>query len=209
MTQKRFHAVCKLQRRKPEKTLTPEERREATENEYLRVFNREADRGRGRVEVCFPACQGFETEDRGLFEAHMADAHNITKGSYAPKKGGGTKADVVPAKMWNGPRLTAEGKDFEPTGLQPGATVTWHELVPTGETYTEHTPELGTREVVVREWAERSGQVWSLAPYPKSAWVIPFEKRDGELAVRVRAQGLDERLEHEATWTANGYRDAA
>lgn len=131
----------------------------------------------------------FHSTEPALFEQHMRDVHN-----------GGIKirAKGLPKRLWTGPRLTDEGKPFEPTGFELGATVTWWQLVPTGETFWD--PANGT--VDVQEWVERSGQVWSLAH--RGVWVIPFAEipDETELAVLVRKSVLSDRLEAAHTWHA-------
>ena len=88
------------------------------------------------------------------------------------------------------PRQT---KPFEPTGLDVGATVTWKQLVETGETYVDG--DSGSlREVPIREYVERSGQVWSLAY--KGVWVIPFEPLENELAVKVYKDKWSTEIRH-------------
>lgn len=104
----------------------------------------------------------LETKDRAELEAHMRDVHggglyrwdngslsqNVTEvRNYTPR--------VAAVKPWKAPALKADGLLFEPKALEPGAEVSW----PIGGVM------------------DRSGQVWSAGPYPKSAWVVPDEPR--------------------------------
>ena len=163
----------------------------------------------------------FETEDAELFEAHMLEVHGAKKGmcakralrkvngreTWGPIEGFASLRLRAPVRLgkglWTGPRLTEEGRPFEPKDLEPGATVAWRELVGTGE-YVE-TIELGRRER--REWVERSGQVWCTGWRPRSAWVIPFETFEGEQAVMVEQRSNGE-LEHYSTQMSPGRRAA-
>lgn len=147
-----------------------------------------------------------EFTDPAAFDQHMKDLHG-------KKPITGDSAPLVKRTRgkWRGPRLTDEGKPFEPKDLEPGATVTWRELVGTGVFRTERRYDYVTKqdipfEVEEREPVERSGQVWSSAPYPKSAWVVPFEPFEGEFAVLVREDRWG-RLEHSQTWSTAGYKD--
>lgn len=122
----------------------------------------------------------FETENAALFEAHMAD-----HGKRALTSRRNIRAS------WRPPRLSEGGKPFEPTGLEPGATITWTQLVPSGETETGRRYDYAQRrdiffEVDVCRPVERSGQVWSAAYRPKSAWVRPLDPFPGEYAVLVQ-----------------------
>lgn len=153
-----------------------------------------------------------EFDQPELFEAHMLEAHGAKPGMCAkrhshkangreiwgPIEGfihrGDRKQIRFGQGLWRAPRLTEDGKPFEPKDLEPGATVTWRELVGTGE-FLE-TVELGRRER--REWVDRSGQVWCAGWRPNSAWVIPFEKLEGEQAVMVEQRSNGE-LEHYST----------
>lgn len=146
-------------------------------------------------------CGGLEFNDSALFEAHMYQVHGAKPGQRPAVQAasGWERISRPPMKVrpWRGPRLTEDGKPFEPVDLEPGATVIWRELVPTGETYIDG--DLGQRaERPVREWVERSGQVWDRAWRPKSAWVIPFDKRPGETAVMVETR-YGGSLEHYST----------
>lgn len=182
-----FKATCRLTRSKPEKTLTAEERAQAKAEDLPRWFN--TGLSTPRWEVKFPACTGYDTEDPLLFEGHMLTQHGVRP--RAPKQLRLGKG------LWTGPKLTEEGRPLEPTGLEPGATVTWRELVPTGETYVDGDGGQ-LRERPVRDWVERSGQVWCAGWRPKSVWVVPFEPLEGEQAVMVE-QRLNGELEHYST----------
>lgn len=143
----------------------------------------------------------FSTEDATLFDAHMLDVH-----SQKPIKGYGDTAEYKALhRLWRGPKLAEDGKPFEPAGLEPGATVTWSQLVETGETYFDG--ELG-RRVEQRKTVERSGQVWSAAPGPRSAWVVPFEPLEGERCVLL-ALDRDGEAYHRETWTVRDAERAA
>jgi hypothetical protein len=87
-------------------------------------------------------------------------------------------------RPWKPPRLSPDGKPFEPEGFHPGATVTWKQLV--------------SVDGAPRDWVERAGQVWSDGWMPKSVWVIPFEPLAGERAVLVQQERYG-RYEH-STW---------
>lgn len=156
--------------------------------------------------------EAFEVNGPALFEAHMLTEHGAKPGMCAKRAHRTVNGQTVWGKidgfthrgdrkqlrlgkgLWNGPKLTEEGKPFEPSGLEPGATVTWREFVGSGEFYED--PALGTVER--KYWAERSGQVWCEGWRPKSAWVIPFTPLEGEQAVMVeqRSNGV---LEHYST----------
>lgn len=118
----------------------------------------------------------FETTDTGLFEDHMRELHGVKLGHCL---GGGRLLTPQP-RGYRRPALRPEGRPFDPTGLQPGATVTWIETLDTEETYYDE--ELG-RRVAVKRSIERTGQVWAPGPPAKSAWVIPEELHEGESAV--------------------------
>lgn len=153
-----------------------------------------------------------EFDQAELFEAHMLEAHSAKPGMCAKrslKRVNGrdvfgpiegftalrVRAQVRYGKgLWRGPKLTEDGKPFEPTDLEPGAAVTWRQLVGTGEFF--ETVEHGRRER--RDWVERSGQVWCDGWRPRSVWVIPFELLEGEQAVMVEQRSSGE-LEHYST----------
>lgn len=154
----------------------------------------------------------FETDDAELFEAHMLEAHGAKPGMCAKRRvrkvngqeiwgpiegfihRGDRKQIRFGQGLWRAPRLTEAGKPFEPKDLEPGATVTWRELIGTGEFFESGYSGRTER----REWVERSGQVWCAGWRPNSAWVIPFEKLEGEQAVMVEQRSNGE-LEHYST----------
>lgn len=135
----------------------------------------------------------FESSDTVEFLLHMKKVHNGGRRIPAPKL----------------PKLKPEGyaprqsKEFRPEGLEVGATISWRQLVPTGETYYDD--DLArTRDVL--EWVERTGQVWSLGDYPRSAWAVPFDEipDEAEVAVLVREDPYvlpdQPAFRHERTW---------
>lgn len=116
-----------------------------------------------------------EFDDPALFEAHLLTARKATPGmavkreTWKDKHGGHIRYGKILGwthrsgtfkrlTLWRAPRLIEAGKAFAPAGLEPGATVTW-------------------KECVDHEWVERSGQVWCEGWRPRSAWVVPFERR--------------------------------
>lgn len=79
----RFHARCNLTERRWERRLTAGEAAEAKANGYPRFFNQidservDRETGKhGRWEIGFPACGGFETDDRAAYDRHMLEVHN-------------------------------------------------------------------------------------------------------------------------------------
>jgi len=125
----------------------------------------------------------FESRDAAAFEKHMKVVH----------RGGVTIALTKLPKLKPAGYTPRQTKPFEPTGLDVGATVTWKQLVETGETYVDG--DSGSlREVPIREYVERSGQVWSLAY--KGVWVIPFEPLENELAVKVYKDKWSTEIRH-------------
>lgn len=143
----------------------------------------------------------FAFTDPYLFDQHMADVHELKS-----IKGYGDSAEYKALhRLWRGPRLAEDGKPFEPTGLEPGATVTWSQLIETGETYFDE--ELG-RRVEQRQTVERSGQAWSAGPAPKSAWVVPFEPLEGERCVLL-VMDRDGQPYYRDTWTVRDAERAA
>lgn len=200
MTRKRFHAVCRLP--------VPVRVQDLTE-EQEKIRSSSAVKHKG--EWCALVPHDHEFDDPYLFDEHMKSVHGR---SIARKVWSDSDAPLLPmpVKMWKPARLPQDGKPFEPTGLQPGATVTWRELVPTGETVREVRYDHEQKRDVywdrpLRDWVERSGQVWSSLG-AKSAWVVPFEPFEGELAVCVHEEKYAG-LRHERTWTRVGYKDAA
>lgn len=150
----------------------------------------------------------FETEDVAELRHHLETAHDNRKRSTQRDERGRPVSRLVRINVnlpqppmrsrWKAPRLTEDGKPFEPRDLDPGAEVTWRELLPNPDAPYGH------------KWAERSGQVWCTGWAPKSAWVIPFEKFEGETAVLVTVNKLDKRLEHHSTqYLGNGSRRAS
>jgi hypothetical protein len=118
----------------------------------------------------------LDTHDPEAFIAHVKTFH-----------GGGRRVRAAglpkPKPAGYAPRQT---KPFAPEGLQVGADITWREAVPTGD--MRRVGDFGDhREVPVTEWVERTGQIWSLGGYPRSAWVIPYDEipDEAELAVLV------------------------
>ena len=138
----------------------------------------------------------FDSTDPSAFVEHMKTVH-----------GGGMKFRVprLPKRLWTGPKPTENGRPFAPTGLEPGAAVTWHQLVPTGETYFDN--ELG-RTCHVQEWIERSGQAWSRGPYG-GAWVVPDDEISDEAEIAVLVREVAGRLEAHQTFRATAARAAA
>ena len=101
---RKFHAVCHLKRWEPEKKLTPEVRREAAEKGYARRFNRDAERGKGRIEIGFPTCTGFETDDRAAFERHMADVHGRKSRQRGVWSSTPSELPWATTPLWKAPR---------------------------------------------------------------------------------------------------------
>lgn len=110
--------------------------------------------------------------DSGSIDPHIMEVRN-----YKPRT-------PSPVPMWKSPRLTEEGKPFEPTGLEIGARV---------------------------EWDGRTGQVWSLGSAPKSVWVVPDEpsvqSKDGagtrhELAALLVQLPGGRLSEHQTSWSS-------
>jgi hypothetical protein len=64
-------------------------------------------------------------------------------------------------QMWTAPRRRKAL--YAPEAMLPGASITWTHRYPDG------------REV------ERTGQVWSQAPMPRSVWVVPAERLPGDV----------------------------
>lgn len=130
-------------------------------------------------------------------------------------KGHGRRPIVVPKlpKLKKPGYVPAQTKPIEfdvPGKIITGSRVVWSELVDTGETYTDD--ETGrTRPVLER--VTRSGQVWSLGGPSKSAWVVPYEPREGEIAVLVRQRSYvlpgEPHFTHEMTWAPAHERKAA
>lgn len=138
----------------------------------------------------------FATADRDLFEDHMRELHGVKIGHCL---GGGRLLTPQP-RGYRRPALRPEGRPFNPTGLQPGAMITWIEPVDTAETYYDE--ELG-RRVVVKRSVERTGQVWSPGSPARSAWVIPEELRAGETAVLLVDGGSGHLRVHERAQPKN------
>ncbi|MEV6413872.1 hypothetical protein [Kribbella sp. NPDC051718] len=147
---------------------------------------------------CAPQGVPFETTDPALFDTHMLEVHNRKLGHVwvdHDSRTGGKFAAATPgwvrdaAKPWKY-RAVKNSKTFEPKPMEPGADVTWKELVETGAVRVEpkwsdertgqFVPE---RRYPVTEWVERTGQVWSLGYWPKSVWVVPYLPFRGELSV--------------------------
>lgn len=146
-----------------------------------------------------PVMCDLHITDPTLFVEHMTKTHGIKSFPRTPQW-------VTAARRpWKVRRLRKDPEPFAPTGFEPGATVTWKQLVPTGETRTEErNPRPGTAagsrsSGPVREWVERSGQVWSLGSAPKSAWVIPYQRFAGEHAVLVQ-ESYGGTLREHSTW---------
>lgn len=106
-----FNARCRLKRRVPEERMTPELWDRAVALDYTREFlemasgrvDKEKHR-RGRWEIVFQSCDGFETTDRVAFDEHMANLHG--------RKLSGPKRRP---SMWKPPRLTVDGRPWEDT----------------------------------------------------------------------------------------------
>ena len=148
----------------------------------------------------------LDTDQPALFEEHVrAKGHGCNRLTVKP----------MPKRLWVGPRLTIEGRPFEPTGLDVGATVTWRELVPTGDTREalRYDSTLGRdrwQVVPEVEWVDRTGQVWCKAY--GGAWIIPDDEipAEHEAAVLVVPSKLmPGRFEHSQTFYATAAGAAA
>ncbi|EFQ82728.1 hypothetical protein HMPREF0063_11937 [Aeromicrobium marinum DSM 15272] len=155
-----------------------------------------------KAEVIWTRCD-FETGDRKQFEEHQRKVHGarFLRPSWAP------------SARWRAPKLTEEGIAFRPTGMEVGAEITWSQDVPTGQTqrvagFNHVTKQDEYRDVPVTRRAERTGQVWSPGPAPRSAWVIPEDLLPGEMAVLLRRHSADSEIYVDATLT-NSRRDEA
>jgi hypothetical protein len=107
-----FRAVCRL--RKPHRIdkMPDYLRRECEKRGWKKGFRTFYDGrfGKGIQRECFlePLCAGFDTTDPKAFAVHMAEAHG--------KKPSGPRQLKQGRGMWNGPRLTVEGKPFDDKG---------------------------------------------------------------------------------------------
>jgi hypothetical protein len=171
MASTKFNARCCVPHEVPVQDLTAADEIARAD---LPFGQRHARRVKGEYVARVP--HTFETTDRGLFENHMRELHGVKPGHCL---GGGRLLTPQP-RGYRRPALRAEGRPFDPTGLQLGATVTWIETVDTEESYYDE--ELA-RRVAVKTTIERTGQVWSPGPPAKSAWVIPEEPHEDESAV--------------------------
>lgn len=110
-----FRARCNLTVAKPDKKLTPEERREAQTNGYRRRLDTNSRPHRWFVH--FPQCQGFETDDLAAFAEHMAVMHN-----KKTVKGEGETLAASIRKGWRYPApgmgLKDDGKPFKPSTVE-------------------------------------------------------------------------------------------
>ena len=105
----RFHARCALKARRPEKRMTDTEWARARSVGYERVFeamrservDRETGR-HGRWMIVYASCDGLETDDPAVFEAHMASVHN--------RKPSGPAQVKLGRGLWRTPTL----KPFDP-----------------------------------------------------------------------------------------------
>lgn len=172
---KKFTARCRLPELVPVQDVTAEQ--EAARQE---AGIRAATATKHKGEWCAQVPHDLEFTDTALFETHMRKVHGKTKISGTPK-----------VRMWKAPKTTEEGTDFAPVGLEPGAEVTWTQPVPTGETVVRRRFDHAENrdipfDVPVMRPTVRTGQVWSGAASPRSAWVIPTELLEDELAVQVR-----------------------
>lgn len=99
-----FRARCNLAKKVAVAKATPEQRREAEANDYRKTYVLD-HRGKPVWFWYFPACEGFETTDREAYATHLKEFH-----------GGGLTKVTQPKiirdgkGMWNGPRLTEDGK---------------------------------------------------------------------------------------------------
>jgi hypothetical protein len=115
-----FRVRCSLLRWVPEKKLTPTELRECKEAGLPRRYF-ELDSGRrtpgqarkGRWEVGYATCGGFETDDRAAYAEHMKAAHN--RGSVQ----GHSEAFARSVRAgWRSPRTAPDGKALPKTALE-------------------------------------------------------------------------------------------
>lgn len=155
-----FRAYCALRRVVREKKMTVEDRNLAIALDLKPEFSSEHRGKVYRFPTCSPVGQRFSTDDADLFDAHMLEQHGR---KAAPRSSRVYQADALVVLLtlsqarrgWVGPKLTAEGAPFEPSGLEVGAVVEWDEV--------------GQR---------RTGQVWSAGPTPGEVFVVPHEPAD-------------------------------
>lgn len=168
----RFNARCSFPDLIPVQDLTDEQEKA-----------RAASAVKHKGQWCAQVPHHFETQDPALFKDHMKSQHGRTivrqiwSGSDNP-----APLLAAPVKMWTAPKLTEDGKPFEPKDLEPGATVAWQQ-----------------------DGVERTGQVWSGASYSKSAWVIPHELLEGERAVLLM-QTKSGAFAYTESWTEDNVR---
>lgn len=153
-----FKAHCRLVEKMTAQQMTPAQYASATDAGVTSRWDTKA-----KAEVWLVQCD-VTFEDAAVYERHMAEQHaqrpaiwdspQLTAAAaerhvraYQPRT-----AAVEP--FWKPPRLAAEGRSFDPRGLDVGAEVKWEDN---------------------RCVAPRTGQVWSLAPRAKSVWVVPDE----------------------------------
>lgn len=112
-----FRALCRMRDRVPEQLMTEAQWAVARAVGFERVFrdmssgriDKEAGR-RGRWEIAYLSCGGLDTTDRAAFESHMAETHGRKPSTWTTGNARGWRPS---SGMWNGPRLTAEGKPWE------------------------------------------------------------------------------------------------
>jgi len=201
---KSFKATCKLPAYKPVQDLT-----EADE----KVRSSTAVKHKG--EWCALVPHDHEFTDPYLFDQHMLDVHGAKLGAFRDERAAWTRHTLpkIPPRMWRAARLTEDGTPFAPEDLKPGAAITWTQDVPTGETVRERRYDHEQKRDVwfdraVTEQVERSGQVWSGGPYPRTVWVIPFELLADERVVLV-GQDRDGAICARRTWTVRDARRTA
>jgi hypothetical protein len=141
--------------------------------------------------------------DPAGYVAHMKDIHDRKLNllySVEHQRMVAWKPALPLSKPRRAPRTA---KPFEAEPPDPGADVTWRQLVDTDQTRSvwKYDPQLRCdtrRDVPIQECITRTGQVWSLGDLRKTIWVVPYEPLPGERAVLLRQ--YNDRLDHERNW---------
>jgi len=148
----------------------------------------------------------FETTDPALFDAHMEQVHERKLGQiwvdYEPPRRDGrfmrrrTLWDAAPGPT-RPPK--ADPDPFTPKPFEPGADVSWQQLVDSG--VPAWLDGGGKNPAYHSEHIWRTGQIWSLGAWPKSVWVIPYQPFHGEMAVCLQDKYRTLRVVD--TWSSN------